>query len=99
MGGGKVDILELGLDTFSSTGASDDAAIVAKGKWETLNFEEESMNFPGNRSVAGLQAITTGMGREYLVLLLGEKDPSKMGTMLQESSGVMSGLSNVLLLE
>ena len=37
------------------------------------------MNFPGNRSVAGLQAITTGMGREYLVLLLGERDPSNDG--------------------
>ncbi|KAH6713264.1 hypothetical protein BKA61DRAFT_608815 [Leptodontidium sp. MPI-SDFR-AT-0119] len=77
--GGKIDILELGLDTFSSIGASSEAAIVAKGNWETLNFEEESMNFPGNRSVAGLLAITTGMGREYLVLLLGERDPSSDG--------------------
>lgn len=77
--GGQVDILELGLDTFSGTGAPAEAAVIAKGTWQTLNFTEEGMTCPGNRSVAGLQAITTGMGREYLVLLLGERDPSSEG--------------------
>ena len=37
------------------------------------------MKCPGNRSVAGLQTITTGMGREYLVLVMGERDPSNDG--------------------
>ncbi|KAJ9156167.1 Nitrile-specifier protein 5 [Pleurostoma richardsiae] len=35
--------------------------------------------WPGNRSVAGLEAVTAGGGREYLVLLLGERDPSNAG--------------------
>ncbi|KAI9048388.1 hypothetical protein LZ554_007224 [Drepanopeziza brunnea f. sp. 'monogermtubi'] len=77
--GGQVDILELGLDTFSGTGPSTEAAVVPKGTWQTLDFTEEGMKYPGNRSVAGFQSITTGMGREYLVLLLGERDPSSQG--------------------
>lgn len=77
--GGQLDILELGLDTFNDKGGAGEFAITAKRHWETLNFEEENMKFPGHRSVAGLQTITTGMGREYLVLMLGERDPSSQG--------------------
>ena len=77
--GGSLDILELGLDTFDDAGGSSDIAVVAKGTWQTLNFAEEDMKCPGNRSVAGFQCITTGMGREYLVLMLGERDPSSQG--------------------
>ncbi|KAK2624971.1 hypothetical protein QTJ16_005340 [Diplocarpon rosae] len=77
--GGQVDILDLGIDTLSGTGPSTEAAVVAKGKWHTLDFTKENMTCPGNRSVAGLHAITTGMGREYLVLLFGERDPSSQG--------------------
>lgn len=77
--GGKVDILELAMTTFNDKSGSSEAAITAKGDWQTLDFAEEGMLYPGNRSVAGLQSITTGMGREYLVLLLGERDPSSQG--------------------
>jgi len=77
--GGQIDYLELGLDTFNDKGGAGDMSVTAKGKWETLNFAEENMKFPGNRSVAGLQTITTGMGREYLILMLGERDPSNDG--------------------
>ncbi|KAE8453943.1 hypothetical protein EG329_007719 [Mollisiaceae sp. DMI_Dod_QoI] len=77
--GGYLDYLELGLDTFSDKSGVGEMSISAKGKWETLNFQEESMQFPGNRSVAGLQAISTGVGREYLVCFLGERDPSSEG--------------------
>ncbi|KAM7208710.1 nitrile-specifier protein 2 [Naviculisporaceae sp. PSN 640] len=35
--------------------------------------------WPGPRSVASLEAITVGGGREYLVLMLGERDPSNAG--------------------
>jgi hypothetical protein len=78
--GGEVDVLELGLTTFNDrSGSGEEVAVAAKGEWQTLNFTEENMNYPGNRSVAGLQAITTGMGREYLVLMLGERDPSSQG--------------------
>ena len=77
--GGYIDYLELALQTFDDVGNSGEVGLTAKGSWETLNFTEESMASPGNRSVAGLQAITTGMGREYLVLFLGERDPSSQG--------------------
>lgn len=77
--GGELDILELGLETFENVGSTEEVSVMAKGKWETLDFKQENMRFPGNRSVAGLQSITTGMGREYLVLMLGERDPSSEG--------------------
>lgn len=77
--GGELDFLELGLDTFNDQSGLDEVGLSAKGTWQTLNFKEESMEYPGNRSVAGLQTITTGMGREYLILLLGERDPSSQG--------------------
>jgi len=77
--GGYLDILELGLDTFNDKSGSSESTVVAKGTWHTLNFAEENMKHPGKRSVAGFQGITTGMGREYLILMLGERDPSSQG--------------------
>jgi hypothetical protein len=35
--------------------------------------------WPGNRSVAGLEAVTVGGGREYLVLMFGEREASGVG--------------------
>lgn len=77
--GGQVDILELQLTTFTGTGSSSEISVSPKGDWQTLDFTEEDMLRPGNRSVAGLQTISTGRGREYLILFLGERDPSKDG--------------------
>lgn len=77
--GGKLDILELGLTTFSGITGMSEISVSAKGDWETLDFTEEDMTRPGNRSVAGMQTISTGRGREYLVLFLGERDPSSQG--------------------
>ena len=91
--GGQVDFLELVLDTFadfSGEGQGGVALAPRKDSWDSLIYEsdenladqgEEGGNrrVPGNRSVAGLHTITTGMGREYLVLLLGERDPSSIG--------------------
>ncbi|TVY41022.1 Rho GTPase-activating protein [Lachnellula subtilissima] len=78
--GGELDFLELQLETFiDSKGGTGEVGVAAKGSWQTLNFKEENMNFPENRSVAGMETITTGMGREYLVLMLGERDPSTEG--------------------
>jgi hypothetical protein len=77
--GGKLDILELGLATFSDKSGAGEMTLTAKGEWHSLDFTEENMVCPGNRSVAGLQSISTGAGREYLVLMLGERDPSSQG--------------------
>lgn len=42
---------------------------------------EADLHWPGNRSVAGMQTVTIGGagGREYLILMLGERDPSDAG--------------------
>jgi hypothetical protein len=77
--GGKLDILELALETFNDTSGLSEIGVTTKGGWYTFDFTEESMKFPGHRSVAGFQTISTGMGREYLVLFLGERDPSSEG--------------------
>jgi hypothetical protein len=77
--GGKVDILGLSTDTFNDASGHSEIALSPKGEWHTLDFSEETMKFPGNRSVAGFHSITTGMGREYMILVLGERDPSNEG--------------------
>ncbi|KAM7219996.1 nitrile-specifier protein 2 [Rhypophila decipiens] len=43
----------------------------------TVGEKEEEEAWPGARSVASLEAITVGGGREYLVLMLGEREPSE----------------------
>ncbi|KAJ4396476.1 hypothetical protein N0V93_000695 [Gnomoniopsis smithogilvyi] len=55
-----------------STGEDDSTKPLAKAA---------SHPWPGHRSVAGLQTVTIGgpSGREYLLLLLGERDPSNDG--------------------
>lgn len=63
--------------------------LTSKSNWETLKCEDggdvnlasqgtEAGNraWPGARSAAGFHNITTGMGREYLVLMLGERNPA-----------------------
>jgi hypothetical protein len=92
--GGQVDYIELGVDTFAdfSGEGQGEVMISAKRGWDSLVFEGGADTnlaaqgkvggnraVPGNRSVAGFQAVTTGMGREYLVLFLGERDPSSEG--------------------
>lgn len=77
--GGKLDVLELALQMFNDMSGLEPVGITTKGGWSTLDFTEEDMRCPGHRSVAGFQTITTGMGREYLVLFLGEKEPSSDG--------------------
>lgn len=78
--GGQIDYLELGLDVFNDKGGNnDEVAVTAKGSWESLIFTEEDMKRPGNRSVTGMHTITSGMGREYLLVFLGERDPSSDG--------------------
>lgn len=44
-----------------------------------LTGSDEADPWPGARSVARLEAVTVGGGREYLVLMLGERDPSSAG--------------------
>ncbi|KAL8692333.1 MAG: hypothetical protein Q9218_002626 [Villophora microphyllina] len=77
--GGQIDCLQLSTTTFNDQGGKGEIAVVsATGEWESIQPSPESP-MPGNRSVAGLQPVTTGQGRNYLVLFLGERDPSSSG--------------------
>ncbi|KAK1754687.1 nitrile-specifier protein 2 [Echria macrotheca] len=44
-----------------------------------LTSAEEADPWPGPRSVARMEAVTVGGGREYLVLMMGERSPSGAG--------------------
>lgn len=77
--GGQIDYLEVAVNLFNDKGGKGELSVFAKTeKWESVSFIT-NMKGPGNRSVAGLQPITTGQGRNYLLLLLGERDPSSKG--------------------
>ena len=72
--GGCLDYLELG----SSEGEA------MKSGWQTVPFtfegrEAKSETVPANRSLAVLAPLNLGLGREYLLLALGEGDPSTQG--------------------
>ena len=72
--GGSIDFLHFTVSTFDDKGVKGELAVTPRtAQWECLPFDHTAG--PGDRSVAGLQAITTGQGRYYL-LFLGEKDPS-----------------------
>lgn len=65
-----------GAETVGNGGGEDDDDHSTKPLEKTA-----SRPWPGHRSVAGLQTVTIGgpAGREYLLLLLGERDPSSDG--------------------
>ncbi|RFU29817.1 hypothetical protein B7463_g6528, partial [Scytalidium lignicola] len=81
--GGQIDVLELGVDTFDDNvvvgGSEQEVALIACGSWTTMDFKEKGLEFPGARSVSGFHAVNTGMGNEYLILIMGERDPSNNG--------------------
>ncbi|KAL9581078.1 MAG: hypothetical protein Q9212_004112 [Teloschistes hypoglaucus] len=77
--GGQIDLLQLSTTTFHDQGGHGELAVVSStGKWESIAPTSDSP-MPGNRSVAGLQPVTTGQGREYIILFLGERDASSAG--------------------
>ncbi|MCJ1398905.1 hypothetical protein MMC11_002106 [Xylographa trunciseda] len=76
--GGQIDYLEVAVNTFNDKGGQGELSVFASSKWKTISFPEGSQS-PGNRSVAGLHPITTGQGRNYLLLFLGERDASSKG--------------------
>lgn len=81
--GGQIDFIDLAKNTFNDKGGKGEYNVTLKsGKWGSV--ETSPAPGPGHRSVAGLHAITTGQGRNYLILVLGEKTPSSDG---HESAG------------
>ena len=64
--------------------AAEENAAAGEDKDETASVPlkaEVNPHWPGHRSVAGMQTVMIGGvgGREYLILLLGERDPSNAG--------------------
>lgn len=77
--GGSIQYLPLTRPTFDDKGGKGELAVTPQiGGWQTIE-PPSGTQIPGNRSVAGLQPITTGQGRCYLLLFLGEKGPSTSG--------------------
>ncbi|KAM3067960.1 hypothetical protein ACMFMF_009328 [Clarireedia jacksonii] len=70
--GGALDFLELPPNGT----IEDPIGNVKLGSWQTWSFDESS-KVPEPRSSAALHFITTGNGRDYLLLSLGEGDKSK----------------------
>ena len=76
--GGQLDYLEFAKSTFDNKGGKGEFALFPRKGWKTSTFGE-SKNVPGNRSVAGLLPLTTGQGRNFLLLFLGERTSSSKG--------------------
>lgn len=77
--GGPIQFLRLISSTFDDKGGKGELAVTPlNGQWEDVEAPLGTP-MPGDRSVAGLQPVTTGQGRHYLLLFLGERDPSSSG--------------------
>ena len=75
--GGQIDYLDIGLADFDEQNGKGQI-FGFSGQWEAVMFGKDIAT-PGNRSVAGMHAITTGAGRNFLLLFFGERDPSLNG--------------------
>lgn len=88
--GGQLDFLHLEVETFDDQGTKGEVAVRARGGWQTIHesdpntdsteiHAEPAQVWPEPRSVASLETVTSGAGYEYLVLTMGERDPSSEG--------------------
>ncbi|KAI9793233.1 MAG: hypothetical protein M1816_000654 [Peltula sp. TS41687] len=77
--GGQLDFLDISISILSvKDGKSEEQLLPRTGIWQTLVIPENKTG-PGPRSVAGLHLVTTGQGRHYLLLFMGERSPSSSG--------------------
>ena len=87
--GGQIDFLDVNTqDTANGKGgAGQSMALSPRGEWRSNIFAPESdkddkggnRTAPANRSVLGLAPVTTGQGREYLLIICGEGEASTVG--------------------
>lgn len=71
--GGQIDYIDIAVDSEAKG-----EVVGHDSLWECVSILTDAPS-PGNRSVAGLHPVTTGQGRNYLLLLLGERGPSSSG--------------------
>lgn len=67
-----------GFDGKTEQGGALDIFDVAKGAWSTVLYKPDSVEGPEARSVAALLPISA-QGKQYLVTMFGERDPSSLG--------------------
>ena len=67
-----------GFDGKEEIGGSVGSFDLTSKKWESLTFQADGKNGPGARSVATLLPLRVA-GKQYLVTLFGEADPSSLG--------------------
>jgi len=67
-----------GFDGKEEIGGSVESFDLVSGKWESFGFEADGVKGPGARSVAALLPLRVA-GKEYLVTVFGEADPSSLG--------------------
>jgi hypothetical protein len=67
-----------GFDGKTEQGGALDVFNVSSNEWRTITFATDGISGPEARSVAALLAVTIA-GRESLVTLFGERDPSSLG--------------------
>lgn len=88
--GGEIDYIDLNIaDQFNDKAGTGMMALNPGGDatWKTNVFNSEAAvdgssgnrTAPGDRSVLGLAPVTTGQGREYLLIVCGEGEASKIG--------------------
>lgn len=74
--GGQLDYLDM---TTSSSDSTDCVTLsAASDTWQSFLIPNGESG-PGPRSVAGFHRVTTGQGRSYLLLCMGERSPSTSG--------------------
>ena len=72
---GGLQFLHFLTATYNDKGGKGEMEVAPlTGQWETVD-SPDGAHVPGDRSVAGLHPVTTGQGRYYLLLLLGERLP------------------------
>jgi N-acetylneuraminic acid mutarotase len=75
--GGKLYRMN-GFDGKSEQGGAVDVFDFANRAWSTITFTPDGVQGPEPRSVSALLAVKVG-GRDYLVTMFGERDPSSLG--------------------
>ena len=67
-----------GFDGKTEQGGALDVFDISTGSWGTITYKPDGVEGPEARSVAALVPITTH-GKQYVVTMFGERDPSSLG--------------------
>lgn len=85
--GGQIDFVHLEVELFDDNVSRGEVGIRPRGVWQSIVQDSPDASsaevplqlgqqWPSARSVSSLHALTTGGGREYLVVIMGEGAPA-----------------------